>query len=737
MRLYPRFVDEIDRGETDAARFGAKGASLIDLHRRGFDVPPAFLLEVAQCRALAQQPEAIDAASETLSEALRELEKRGARALGRPAERILFALRSSSVEPAPGLLPTYLPLGVDARYLESCSDSAQHSPSQRAIAFAIVDLLAGELLPSAGAPLLPRLELPPENVPGLHEVRAHFQTLERFAKEHLGIASGLPREVQLRLAMRALFKAWSAHPDQASGVVVQVVVACDVEQSVVGVALSRDPREGRQHIRGEYLRDALGLMLSSGRASACVLGKHETLPGREHEALESWAPALYRRVQEACDRVERDTGMPQTLEFAAEGERLFLLQYRPLAASAQALARFASEALEGESASLSVALSRFPALRARELLRFEVPREGAPDALTQGLPACPGAVVGLACFTEADVSACLAQGQSPILVIQHASAEDGLLLRRVAAVITAQGGTTSHAAIMARSLGVICIVSCEGMRVDARAARASIGAGRAAPSASTPSIERLSRLTVDAWTGKVYEGDVGLCVRSTSEAFDRLLAACPLAWPRLAAPASTFAQLKALLSLGAEGVVCEAEMWLQAQSFDAPSLPDASTLILSCTPEEAFEIGRKRSPALDAWRARGGSLHLRIDLAALDLSQASLVHTLHRCRDGARSFAPPSDASFSWGVSLPASPPELRELLQVMQGEGWLLWQPVEALLPGMRALNSSVAGSVVLVGERDAQSLSEGPSPLHWLELDALHLPSARLIRSTGSLFA
>lgn len=308
---------------------------------------------------------------------------------------------------------------------------------------------------------------------------------------------------QLQGAIEAVFRSWQnprartyrriygIPEDLGTAVVVQAMVFGNLgEDSGTGVGFTRNPATGEKGLYGEYLRNAQGEDVVAGVRTPEPL-----------ERLKGYAPGLYEELLQVAERLERHFRDMQDFEFTVERGRLFLLQTRAGKRTAQAAVRIAVEMAEEGLISREEAVMRVEANALPGLLRPSVDRDQAPRPLLKGLPASPGAAVGHAAFTNEAVERFHAQGLPAVLVRPETTPEDITGMYLAKGILTARGGLTSHAAVVARGLGVPAVVGAEALRVFP-------GEGRAL--AEGVEIREGDLLTLDGGTGEVYLGAVPL-----------------------------------------------------------------------------------------------------------------------------------------------------------------------------------------------------------------------------------
>ncbi|AEV16275.1 Pyruvate phosphate dikinase [Thermus sp. CCB_US3_UF1] len=564
---------------------GGKGFGLVAMHRAGLPVPPAFILSTAACRRFLQEGK-VPGLWEEVEAKVAALEGLTGKRFGQGeggAPPLLVSVRSGAPVSMPGMMDTILNLGLS---LEGVGALARATGNPRFAWDAFRRLLAmyGEVV------LGERAEVFEERLSALKARRGVRTDAELSAEDLEELALGYLRHLeargtpfpldpwaQLRGAVEAVFRSWQnprartyrriygIPEDLGTAVVVQAMVFGNLgEDSGTGVGFTRNPATGERGLYGEYLRNAQGEDVVAGVRTPEPL-----------ERLLDYAPGLYREIEAIAQLLERHFRDMQDFEFTVERGRLYLLQTRSGKRTAQAAVRIAVEMAEEGLITREEAVLRVEANALPGLLRPAVDRERAPKPFLQGLPASPGAAFGHAVFSNEAAERYAAQGLPAVLVRPETTPEDITGMYLAKGILTARGGLTSHAAVVARGLGVPAVVGAEALRVYPEEGRAV---------AEGVEIREGDLLTLDGGTGAVYLGAVPLV-----EAQGEALLAKLLAWAephrRLGVRANADTPLDAsrARAFGAEGIgLCRTEHMFFAEE----RLPWVRRLILAATEEE-------------------------------------------------------------------------------------------------------------------------------------------------------
>jgi len=567
---------------------GGKGYGLVAMAEAGLPVPPAFVITTDACRLHLRQGE-VPGLWEEVEAKMAALEGLTGKRFGRgegKAPPLLVSVRSGAPVSMPGMMDTILNLGLTLEGVETLA-RATGNPRFAWDSFRRLLAMYGEVVlgerPEAFEEALAALKAR-RKVVGDAELAA--EDLEELAFTYLRHleARGTPFPMdpwaQLKGAVEAVFRSWQnprartyrriygIPEDLGTAVVVQAMVFGNLgEDSGTGVGFTRNPATGERGLYGEYLRNAQGEDVVAGIRTPEPL-----------DHLKAYAPELYRELLGVAELLERHFRDMQDFEFTVEGGRLYLLQTRSGKRTAQAAVRIAVEMAEEGLITREEAVLRVEANALPGLLRPAVDREKAPRPLLKGLPASPGAAVGHAVFSNEAAERYNAGGLPTILVRPETTPEDitGMYLSK--GILTARGGLTSHAAVVARGLGVPAVVGAEALKVYPEEGRALV---------EGVEIREGDLLTLDGATGEVYLGAVPLVEAAGEALLTKLLAwAEPHRSLGIRANADTPEDALRARAFGAEGIgLCRTEHMF----FQEERLPWVRRLILAASPEEEKE----------------------------------------------------------------------------------------------------------------------------------------------------
>ncbi len=499
-----------------AAAIGSKAHNLARMARLGLRVPPAFVIGTAWCA----RRKTLTAAS--WADALHALERRTGLHFGDARRPLLLSVRSGAPVSMPGMMETLLNIGLnDATVLgltrltgnpRLAWDAYRRHVSGYGEVVLGLSAAAFEADLSAVAAGRAEREL---DFDALRTVtRRHLDTVQRLSGQPF------PQEpsAQLRAAIDAVFTSWSADKaatyrrlngiDEAMGtaVIVQRMVFGNAGgDSGSGVGFTRHPSTGEAQLWADFLFNAQGEDVVSGRRSAA-----------SSDELAAIAPGVWRELLEAAQRLEAEFADMQDFEFTVEAGCLYLLQTRAGKRTPAAAARIALDLLDAGVIDRAEALRRTEMLDEAALSECRLADDGGGDthALAQAHSACTGVASGEIALDEAYARARHEAGVAVVLVRDDAETRDLGALELATGLLTAHGARTSHAAVVARQLGKVCLVGCRGLQIDDRRRTVQVG---------ERSLREGELITLDGHRGLVFAGALQV-VREAPAALMRRLA---------------------------------------------------------------------------------------------------------------------------------------------------------------------------------------------------------------------
>jgi pyruvate,orthophosphate dikinase len=546
---------------------GGKGAGLMEMTRIGLPVPAGFVITTEACALYLKDGRKVFRRIEKEMERhLERLEKTAGRRFADPADPLLVSVRSGAARSMPGMMETILNLGLNDTTVEGLATATSNPrfawDAYRRFLTMYSTVVHGiprdpieGLLKDTKARLGVRLdtEVPAE---GLRELCVRIKALFR---ERTGASMPMDPMEQMWGAIEAVFRSWNAEKattyrrvERISGLagtavnIVQMVFGNRGETSGTGVAFTRDPNSGAREFYGDVLMNAQGEDVVAGIRTPMTL--------RE---LHHRMPAIYRQLEQVRARLEKHYKEMQDIEFTIEEGRLFILQCRSGKRSPRAAFRIAHDMCREGLITRAEAVRRI-APEDVERLFYPIldPKIPVTDLKTRrlaaGIGAVPGASVGAIAFTAAEAEERAKAGERVILVRHETSPEDVGGMHAAQGILTATGGKTSHAAVVARGWGKTCIVGCEALELDAAARTLKVG-GRVLGPTDT--------LTLDGTSGAVYAGEIALIKPELPEAYHRVLAwADAIRRLKVRANVDTPYDARKAVEMGAEGIgLCRTE----------------------------------------------------------------------------------------------------------------------------------------------------------------------------------
>ncbi|MDX1384510.1 MAG: pyruvate, phosphate dikinase, partial [Thermoanaerobaculia bacterium] len=477
-----------DRGLRDL--LGGKGANLAEMCRLGVPVPAGFTLPTTGCLRFYDNGHRLDRAIENaIAEGVAHVEAATGAIFGDAERPLLLSVRSGARDSMPGMMDTVLNLGLNRSTLEGLArwsgDRRFALDSYRRLIQMFGDVVRGVDRESLEEPLVRRREA--AGVAFDHELSEG--DLEALTEELLGVygvATGedFPQDPveQLRQAVGAVFGSWWGQraatyrrlhgiPDSwGTAANVQAMVFGNLGPgSATGVAFSRNPATGEKRAFGEWLPNAQGEDVVAGTRTPGPLHRVDEGGGGEIPSLESWHSDVYRQLSEVLEKLEAHYRDLQDVEFTVQEGHLYLLQTRNGKRTAQAAVRVAVEMVSEGLLSREEALLRVDADHIDQLLHPQIDPSVAREPLARGLPASPGAVSGAIVLDAEEAERRGSAGEAVILVRRETSPEDIHGMHAARGILTATGGMTSHAAVVARGMGRTCIVGCDSLSVHPEA----------------------------------------------------------------------------------------------------------------------------------------------------------------------------------------------------------------------------------------------------------------------------
>ena len=522
---------------------GGKGAGLAEMSSLGIPVPPGFTITTEVCNAFyALDCRYPDGLEEAVREAVEEVGRSVGASFGHTDNPLLVSVRSGARVSMPGMMDTVLNLGLNdetAEGLARRSGSPRFAyDSYRRFVQMYGDVVLGVRAESDTVedPFEARLErkkrargveLDTElDADALRDLVAEFKAV---IASHTGLAFPDDPWEQLWGAIGAVFNSWEnpraavyrelyGYPsDWGTAVNVQAMVFGNLgEDCATGVVFTRDPATGERRLSGEYLINAQGEDVVAGiRTPQPLLAS----PAGDGDSLEELMPEAQHELAEACERLERHFGDMQDIEFTVQQGRLWVLQTRSGKRTGQAMVKIAVDLVDEGLIDEAEALARQEPARLDELLHPTFDPGAARRVIATGLGASPGAAVGRVVFSAEQAAEWAGRGEHVVLVRVETSPEDLAGMQVAQGILTARGGATSHAAVVARGMGKCCVAGCGALAVDYARERFSVET----PGGETVTVNLGDTISIDGSSGEVLLGSVALVEPSLPAEYRRLM----------------------------------------------------------------------------------------------------------------------------------------------------------------------------------------------------------------------
>ncbi|HUQ98482.1 MAG TPA: pyruvate, phosphate dikinase [Gemmatimonadaceae bacterium] len=577
----PQSVFFFGNGKAEGTRdmkkvLGGKGANLAEMTNLGVPVPPGFTIACSECIAFLQSGKYSDRLRAEVEGNVARLEETSGKKLGDPKNPLLVSVRSGASVSMPGMMETILNLGLNDRAVVALAQQSNNPrfayDSYRRFIQMYSDVVLGVSIHDFDH-LLKAKRMTAGAVTDADLAENDLRNLVEEYKALVRNRTGqeFPRDpvVQLWGAIEAVWKSWTLKKardyrrvnnipeDLGTAVNIVAMVFGNLgDDSGTGVAFTRNPSTGEKRFYGEFLVNAQGEDVVAGiRTPLDIDQMAESLPGAYHELISTQ------------DRLEQHYSDMQDLEFTVEKGKLFLLQTRSGKRTAAAAVRIARDMVNEGLINRTEAVKRVPPADLDQLLHPIIDPSIRATPLCQGLPASPGAASGKAVFDPDTAEQRSSAGENVILVRDETTPEDfhGIVAAR--AVLTARGGMTSHAAVVARGMGKCAIVGCKDIHVDLE---------RRCFSVDGTEVAEGDWLTLDGATGRVFVGDLSTVPSEVVRVTNGTLAASQaplyqsyaelLGWAdevrklRVRANADTPRDARIARSFGAEGIgLCRTE----------------------------------------------------------------------------------------------------------------------------------------------------------------------------------
>jgi pyruvate,orthophosphate dikinase len=649
-------ADHSDPRQKDKTVVGGKGANLAEMASIGLPVPPGFTITTEECvgylaTAALRQAQGDDSGGfppelqAAVAAALVHVEATVGKRFGDAADPLLVSVRSGARVSMPGMMDTVLNLGLNdatvAGLAASSGDARFAWDSYRRFIQMYADVVLGldhGLFEEA-------LEIAKEDKDFYSDTEMEAEDWQALVHEYMGIVEAelgrpFPQDVHEQLwgAIRAVFDSWDSDRakvyrrlndipgDWGTAVNVQAMVFGNVgETSATGVAFTRDPATGTRAYYGEYLINAQGEDVVAGIRTPQYLTKAaREAAGAKPLSMEEALPEAYAELARVFDLLELHYKDMQDIEFTVERGKLWMLQTRTGKRTAKAALKMAVDMVAEGLIDEREAVRRVDPMALDQLLHPTLDPKAERNVLTAGLPASPGAAAGRIVLDADTAEQWAGRGEKVILVRVETSPEDIHGMHAAQGILTARGGMTSHAAVVARGMGRPCVSGAGAVSIDRNTRTLRIG---------TTALKEGDAITLDGATGQVMLGIVPTVEPELAGDFGRLMVwADKLRRMKVRTNAETPDDCRMARQFGAEGIgLCRTEHMF----FEASRISLVRQMILA-----EDEAGRRR--ALDKLLPEQ-----RADFTAIFEAMAGLPCTIRLLDPPLHEFLPHAEEEFA------------------------------------------------------------------------------------------
>ena len=592
-----RFVYRFGGGASDGeagnkALLGGKGANLAEMASIGLPVPPGFTISTAMCALYYAEGERFpDSVRREVADGLAHVERLTGKSFGDPADPLLVSVRSGARVSMPGMMDTVLNLGLNDSTVEGLAAISGDPRFAWDSYRRFIQMYADVVLGLDHGAFEEALEIAKEDK-GVHldtdleasDWRRLTARYKALVAEQLG--RPFPEDVHEQLwgAVGAVFGSWqsdraktyrrlNAIPgDWGTAVNVQAMVFGNMgETSATGVAFTRNPSTGERAYYGEYLINAQGEDVVAGiRTPQYLTRTAREAAGAKAASMEESMPEVFAELARVFDLLERHYRDMQDIEFTVERGRLFMLQTRSGKRTAKAALRIAVDMAGEGLISREEAVLRVDPQALDQLLHPTLDPKAERNVIARGLPASPGAASGAAVFDADTAEHRKSLGEKIILVRIETSPEDIHGMHAAEGILTARGGMTSHAAVVARGMGRPCVSGAGSISIDYKARLMRVGGTE---------IREGETITLDGSSGEVMLGPVATVQPELVGDFGTLMAWAD-AHRRLGVRtnAETPLDCRVAREFGAEGIgLCRTEHMF----FDSERIANVRQMILA------------------------------------------------------------------------------------------------------------------------------------------------------------
>jgi pyruvate,orthophosphate dikinase len=543
------------------ALLGGKGAGLCEMTHAGLPVPPGLIVTTEACNAFFENDKSFpEGMWDQVKEGLQKIEEKVGKKFGDPQNPLLVSVRSGAAFSMPGMMDTVLNLGLNEETVQGLA--AQTGDLRFALdAYRRFASLFGEIVMGVAHEkferVMDRFKAQTSGGRDTDLKATHLREIIAAEKQIIGTEQKpIPEDPyeQLRVAIAAVFNSWMGRraidyrrvnriPDSlGTAVNVQAMVFGNMGKgSGTGVAFTRNPSTGKKELYGEYLLNAQGEDVVAGIRTPHPISQ-----------LKKELPQVYEEFASIAGLLEKHYRDMQDCEFTIERGKLWMLQTRTGKRSGAAAVRVAVEMVGEKLIDRATAVQRVTPAQLDQLLHPTVDPKTKATVLATGLPASPGAAQGQVVFSPDEAEELAREGAKVVLVRQETSPDDFHGMVAAQAIVTARGGMTSHAAVVARGMGKTCVSGANSIQIDYSQQQFSVDGAV---------VTKGEWITVDGSTGRIFLGQVPTMQPTLGPEFHELMLwADKFRRLRVRANADTPRDAKVARQFGAEGIgLCRTE----------------------------------------------------------------------------------------------------------------------------------------------------------------------------------
>ena len=487
---------------------GGKGANLAEMTKLGLPVPPGFTITTEACRAYLKESTVPESLATEVTRALRGVEDQMGRHLGDPSDPLLVSVRSGAKFSMPGMMETVLNIGLND---ESVLGLAAVSGNERfawdsyrrliqMFGKTVLDI-DGDLFSDALDALKADRGVKGDTELTAEDLKGLVDTFKGIVKEQTGADFPQDPRTQMDMGIEAVFRSWNTERariyrrreriphDLGTAVNICTMVFGNMgENSGTGVCFTRDPSSGHSGVYGDYLENAQGEDVVAGIRNTLALSDLERINKPVYDELRAIMRKLETHYRDMCD-----------IEFTIERGKLWMLQTRVGKRTAAAAFRIATQLLGEKLITRDEALGRVTGDQLTQLMFPQFDAKADKELIARGMAASPGAAVGKIAFNNAQAIEAASEGIKTVLVRRETNPDDLPGMVAAEGVLTARGGKTSHAAVVARGMGKTCVCGAESLVIDEAAGTVTIG---------DLVLTADDTIAIDGQTGEIFRGEV-------------------------------------------------------------------------------------------------------------------------------------------------------------------------------------------------------------------------------------